>query len=130
MPAQWLEFARRDLDAGESLMRDANYLLACFHCQQAIEKALKAFLLHNGQSPPRIHSLDTLLNQCIAFDAALSAFQVGCRRVDQYYMPSRYPDIGLPALPGQTEAQKALDDARAVLNAIETRISPPAPSPP
>jgi len=57
-----------------------------------------------------------------------------CTTLNQYYAPTRYPDaaaaIAPAGLPGQTEAQRALDYARGILRAIETRISsPPAPLP-
>ena len=41
--------------------------------QQAAEKALQAFLLHNGQTPPRIHDLSDLLTHCLTFDSTLNA---------------------------------------------------------
>lgn len=33
----------------------------CFHCQQAVEKFLKAWLAHNGINIPRTHNLSELL---------------------------------------------------------------------
>jgi hypothetical protein len=45
------------------------------------------------------------------------------------YAPTRYPDAAaaiVPAgLPGQTEAQRALDYVRGILSPIETHIFPP-----
>ncbi len=35
---------------------------ACFHAQQAAERALKAFLQDNGIMPPKIHNLMQLVN--------------------------------------------------------------------
>jgi HEPN domain-containing protein len=48
MPANWIAFARRDVQAAHVLQHNGIYEEACFHAQQAAEKALKAFLLHNG----------------------------------------------------------------------------------
>jgi HEPN domain-containing protein len=49
----WLEKARSDLYAAERLL-DGNgpYDAACFHAQQAIEKAMKALLALSGQPIP------------------------------------------------------------------------------
>ena len=132
MPANWIAFAQRDVQAADVLQRNGIYAESCFHSQQATEKALKAFLLYHGQTPPRIHDLLDLLARCLTFDATLNAFQAECTTLNQYYAPTRYPDAVaavLPAgLPGQTEAQRALDYTRIILNNIETRISlPPAP---
>ena len=48
MPANWIAFARRDVQAADILRRNGIYEESCFHSQQAAEKALKAFLLCNG----------------------------------------------------------------------------------
>jgi len=40
----------------------------CFLCQQVAEKYLKGYLLLRRQSPKRIHHVDVLLEDCIAFD--------------------------------------------------------------
>ena len=130
MPANWIAFARRDVQAADVLQQHGIYEESCFHSQQAAEKALKAFLLYNGQTPPRIHDLLDLLARCLTFDSTLNAFRAACTTLNQYYAPSRYPDAAaavLPGgLPGQTEAQRALDYARVILSTIETRIFPPS----
>ena len=61
----WLEKARSDLYATERLL-DGNglYDAACFHAQQAIEKAMKALLALSGQPIPRTHDLDELQRNC------------------------------------------------------------------
>lgn len=35
---------------------------ACFHCQQAVEKVLKAWLVWRGMAAPRTHDISTRLN--------------------------------------------------------------------
>lgn len=133
MPANWLAFARADLDTAELLVQQGRqYAIACFRCQQAVEKALKAFLLHHGQIPPHAHRLEDLLNQCCAHEAALSAYQGQCTTLDQYYIPTRYPYAAgtVTATYGQAEAVEALDYARAILTDIETRTFPPPPPAP
>jgi HEPN domain-containing protein len=132
MPATWIAFARRDVQAADVLQRNGIYEESCFHSQQAAEKALKALLVYNRQTPPRIHDLADLLTRCLTVDTTLNAFRAECTTLNQYYAPTRYPDavaaISPADLPGQTEAQRALDYARAILSAIETRIFPPLPS--
>jgi HEPN domain-containing protein len=133
MPANWIALAHADLEVAELLIQDGrHYPIACFHCQQAAEKALKAFLLHHGQVPPHVHRLEDLLNQGCAQEPALSAFQAQCATLDQYYIPTRYPYAApaVTATHGQVEAERALDYARAILSDVETRIFPPPPPTP
>ena len=51
---QWLEIADRDLtiaDFSAKNMRPAPYEIICFHCQQAVEKYLKWFLVLHDIDP-------------------------------------------------------------------------------
>ena len=127
MPSNWLCFARDDVRMAELAHREGIYSQCCLHTQQAIEKSLKAFILFNGQKPPKIHNLDELLNACVTFDASLNAFRTKCTIVNQYYIPTRYPDMiagGLAALPNQSDAQEALDTAKKVFKNIEAKMLP------
>ena len=42
--AAWLNRARRDLGGAAILISGESFAAALFHCQQAVEKALKVFL--------------------------------------------------------------------------------------
>ena len=57
------------------------YRETCFHAHQAVEKALKAFLLFRTGTYPRTHSLEDLL----AFDTSgeLSESEEPCQRLSQ-----------------------------------------------
>ena len=59
----WLEYAEGDLSAAETLRAaNAEPYLVCFHCQQASEKAYKAYLVWLGGDPiPHIHDLALLV---------------------------------------------------------------------
>jgi HEPN domain-containing protein len=46
----WLDHARRDLRAARLLTAGDAHAEALFHCQQAVEKALKAFLTFHQKS--------------------------------------------------------------------------------
>lgn len=58
---QWLRFAGEDMASAEQLFRASPPLLkqALFHCQQAVEKALKGFLVYHDQPFRKIHALGT-----------------------------------------------------------------------
>lgn len=53
---EWLKFSRADLNAAEVLMQQhkKSIEIILYHCQQAAEKALKAFLVNNGIRPDKI----------------------------------------------------------------------------
>lgn len=62
----WMAAARQDLQAADVLLASTPPLpeSACFHLQQAIEKAFKGVLLLNDQRPPRTHDLIDLMGLC------------------------------------------------------------------
>jgi len=96
---------------------------ACFHAQQAVEKALKAFLVARVGTHPKSHSLEQLL----LFDRSdeLRTWRAQCRRLDQYYLPTRYADAvpeSSGAEPGPDEAAQAIQDAKAIVTDIRRRL--------
>lgn len=57
----WLELAARDLEAAQLLVGNeyvANIVI--FHCQQCVEKSLKALLEEAGGGVPRVHGIHKL----------------------------------------------------------------------
>ncbi|MFC1826029.1 HEPN domain-containing protein [Thermodesulfobacteriota bacterium] len=49
---EWIDFAGIDLLAAERLCNDAKLVnVVCFHCQQCVEKSLKALLESNDIIP-------------------------------------------------------------------------------
>ena len=71
--------------------------MACFHCQQAVEKFLKAYLIYKKADFPRIHQLDLLRTLCIQQEQRFTEFEVG--DFENYAVRNRYPhDSLLPTL--------------------------------
>lgn len=62
--------AKEDLETAKNLVKleDFSEEIVLFHCQQAIEKGLKAFLDSKQIIYPKIHDLETLLSLCIEKD--------------------------------------------------------------
>jgi len=52
VPANWIAFARRDVQAADVLRHNGIYGESGLHAQQDAEKALKAFLLQRIFPPP------------------------------------------------------------------------------
>jgi HEPN domain-containing protein len=125
MADRWLAFAREDLRVAEIVLGEGIYNQVCFHAQQCIEKALKSALAREGRVPPRIHSITDLLRALPA--DWLAEWRDDIAGLDDYYIPTRYPDA-LPGtlpegLPGRIEAEEALVLARIVLDKMEQIVS-------
>lgn len=60
----WVAKAEHDLISAQRLLEIEPMILdnACFHCQQAVEKYLKAYLIYKGLDVERTHDIIFLLN--------------------------------------------------------------------
>jgi len=64
---EWLRLADDDLRLAGLTMKDDEpvYWAAAFHCQQAAEKSLKAFLAYNEYHVEKTHDIEFLVKLCI-----------------------------------------------------------------
>jgi len=91
---QWIELADKDLALAEhtvKTMRPIPYEIVCFHCQQFVEKYLKAFLVSKGQEPPYMHDLVRLASLCGAENPVFSEIKQACIALTEYGIKPRYP---------------------------------------
>lgn len=65
-----------------------------FFCTAAAEKALKAFLLSCGKTIHKIHDLGALLESCRAIDSSFESIRESVLPLVDYYIQTRYPDMG------------------------------------
>jgi HEPN domain-containing protein len=90
--AAWVQKAEDDIGSAKLLAQLLRYKdQICFHCQQAAEKYLKAFLQELGAPVPRTHDLDTLLQLLTPHDATLRRLRRGLRTLTRYAVEYRYP---------------------------------------
>jgi len=119
-PNDWFDYANDDIEAGEILLREGKHNLACFHSQQAAEKALKGFLAHTIEDYPRIHNLRELLSECLVVYDSFNDMKLQIVTLNQFYAPTRYPDASvgsLPSgLPNMSTAKKALMYAKEIFD--------------
>jgi HEPN domain-containing protein/predicted nucleotidyltransferase len=119
----WLETAAQDLTHARSALEFGFFSHACFSCQQAAEKALKAYLFAQRQSLVRTHDLVKLLNHCVTFDRSFEELGEICETLNEYYEDTRYPDtlkFGIAFT--IVEANIAVAFAQSVLEFIRPRI--------
>ena len=91
---QWKELADNDLrvaDFSAQNMWPVPYEIICFHCQQAVEKYLKWFLVLHDFEPPKIHDLEELEKLCEAIQPQFSIIYEKCSVLSGYAVQSRYP---------------------------------------
>ncbi len=91
---EWVDKAEADFLTAcrEARVRKApNYDAVCFHCQQCIEKYLKAFLQKRGQRFRRIHDLIELLGLCLPYDASFELHRDLFKDLNGYAVNIRYP---------------------------------------
>ena len=69
----------------------------CFHCQQVVEKYLKAFLISQGVEIRKTHNIEFLLAQCEEFDPDFSL--IDPKDLNDFGVDIRYPgDIYSPSI--------------------------------
>jgi HEPN domain-containing protein len=125
---RWLEQATADLKAAGDSRNAGNHEWACFQCQQAGEKALKALWIRDGHDPWG-HSLLRLLEEHpdTACRGRLAPLRDSASLLDKLYLPTRYPN-GLPDLTpskvyGEPDAIAALAAASRFLDLAREQMS-------
>jgi HEPN domain-containing protein len=93
-PQDWLEIAERDLKRLRRAFRAHDAEQAGFYVQQAVEKYLKAFLLSQGWTLRRIHTLGVLLDEAVQYEPSFEQYRLACQKITTFYMLDRYPAIG------------------------------------
>jgi len=118
----WLVKAERDLRAAALLAAAEPGFAgdALFHCQQAAEKALKAFLTWHGQTFRKTHNIGELGQAVADLAPELASLMREGARLTDYAWKFRYPGEEAEPEPGETGA--ALDLARRFFQAIATRL--------
>ena len=110
----WIQKAKNDLLSARILTEHDPPVLdtAVFHCQQAAEKALKAFLVWKEVPFEKVHSLTYLLDLCEAREPRFASLRSKAETLAPYAVEVRYPGetVGV----SREEAREALAAAEAV----------------
>jgi HEPN domain-containing protein len=126
---RWLRQALEDMATARALFDAKRYYMVCFVCQQIAEKALKAYLLAQGEPPALTHGVDELCRLAAEHDAAFSALRSRISILDGYYVPTRYPDSlpsGIPAdVYNAAAAEQTLRLAQDALDFVQARLENP-----
>ena len=118
----WLQ-AQNDLQYAQYGFTGKFYAQTCFQSHQVAEKAIKA--LHFGLLGKRIVFGHSLVKLGIQIDLSKQSTEK-CAILDQYYIPTRYPN-GLPdgspfEVYTQAQAEEALRTAEKILSYARDRL--------
>jgi HEPN domain-containing protein len=82
----------------------------CFHCQQAVEKLLKAYLVYKNVDFGKTHQLELLLELCSEQDTEFKKLYIG--NLSDYAVEIRYPETFY--IPSLEEAKECFEIASKV----------------
>ena len=120
---RWHTTAIGDIKTAKILLEAGRFAHACFHAQQAGEKAVKAAWF-SRDGDPWGHSVQKLIDDSESFDLeihnALKMYVSDAAKLDRFYIPTRYPN-GLPDI----EPDRAFfaDDAETAIALAENILS-------
>ncbi len=113
---RWLIKAINDYKSAQKLLSQPEEEIitdtACFHCQQAVEKMLKVFLLNYNIEFGKTHSIEYLIKLCSKIDKEFEKLYEIIEGLTEYAIDVRYPDEFY--IPSIEEAKEAFDTATKV----------------
>lgn len=125
-PKRWRDFSREDYQAARVSFEEGLFRPACFLAQQAVEKALKGFLLSRTGEYPKTHLLRELLSLCDLADPEFRQWIDDCHFLDRFYRSTRYPDAPPGSLPEgdpvQEDAQRAVGIAGRLVGFVAGKV--------
>ncbi len=119
---QWLAKAMNDLlNADNNLKSEViPFDTVCFHCQQAAEKLLKAYLIGNGQEYPFTHDLFLILEKILPINSEVDELRDSLAILMPYAVEVRYPDDWY--MPSDEDAKEAREAVNNVLDWIKNAL--------
>jgi HEPN domain-containing protein len=120
--SEWLEKAGRDLKSAKVLKQnDCGNDIVAFHCQQAIEKSLKGYLLKQTGQIVEGHSLIYLCKESTNYNIEFKKWLKDCAFVNQYYIETRYPS-DVPLVISDDEANECISIAEEIYKMVTETI--------
>jgi len=115
---QWLIKSKHDIGSAYVLMNyeEPFFDTAVYHCQQAVEKALKAYLTYKDVEFEKTHDLVALTDICSELELRFADWKETAKFLTPYAIEFRYP--GKVLEPEKEEAEKAFADTEKFLDFI------------
>lgn len=109
--SRWLKQAEYTLDSAKYNFQGNRFAEACFFSQQAAEMALKGFLYRQGRRAIQLHSVQALVQECETYKDEFGDYLKDGRKLDRFYIATRYPDAVVDVLPHETVGEEDAADA-------------------
>jgi len=118
---EWIKYATDDLEVVNILTTHypPKLEIICYHCQQSVEKMLKAFLVYSNVRPPKKHELDILCDMCEYVDKSFTDIYAICDRLNPYSNLPRYP-LGLELT--EDMMKLAVKDSEQIYEFVKSKI--------
>lgn len=119
--AAWLQKASHDLETAHRALHAGRPITdtAAYHCHQAAEKSLKAFLASRLEPLVKTHDLMDLLTRCAAADARFANWADRISELSAFGTVLRYPSVDAdPAVSDVTAALQTAQEFRDFVSAI------------
>ncbi|GBU22518.1 hypothetical protein R80B4_02428 [Fibrobacteres bacterium R8-0-B4] len=119
---KWIRFAQSDFDCAAAMAEKFRPPLeiVCYHCQQAAEKILKAYIIAKTNAlAEKNHHLKSLLKACAPYCAEFDNFRTVCDKLTPYITVTRYPATIEPT---EQDMKLALKDAESVLEFTKAKL--------
>lgn len=117
---EWIHIAEVDYKTIKQLFKSEDEILTesiCFHCQQCVEKYLKAYLIYKDYNPPKVHDIEHLVELCSNFHGDFKSLEIG--NLSDYGVFVRYDDFYVPTV---NETKKNLDIVENIRNFVRLKI--------
>lgn len=119
----WLRKAGNDLITAQAILDlpEGPTDTSCFHCQQVVEKALKALLTFHGLAFTKTHDLMVLQEQALSFFPELVRFRTHFGILTACAVDVRYP--GHDVEPDRAEVFAMLNVAEEILTMVTAHLA-------
>ncbi|OGO41782.1 MAG: hypothetical protein A2Z04_06255 [Chloroflexi bacterium RBG_16_57_9] len=119
----WVNKAEEDYHVALALMRLRKRPVpasVCYHCQQCVEKYLKAFVVSHDEDFPKVHDLLALKDLCLRLDPLFPVDDTPLRLLTGYAIRIRYPGEH----PTTEQTREAISAMKQVRRLLRKRLLP------
>ena len=128
---KWISIAERDYAVSRTLNdmhRPLPVEVICFHCQQSVEKSLKAILAYNNADIPKTHDIRLLSELCQRFTSEAIIDNRVAETISDFAVEARYIEDNQDYTEDTAgfalkHAKQILDKVKEILNLTEADIT-------
>ena len=120
---RWLKVVDRDLKSAKHLLKGEFFSTAVYHCQQATEKALKAYLAFKKHDVVKTHDLVKLTALCSQFDKTFEKLFHDAGHLNPFATKFRYPTEF--EIPNFQDTKNSIQRTQKIVDFVLKKIAEP-----